>query len=70
VDYTLDILPNIKAPLKFRESFARRQVVEVNGTKISFIGLDDLIYDKLTMARPKDLEDIENLKRTNPPGIS
>ena len=65
-NYTLDLLPNIKAPLNFRESFARRTVVKLGDTEISFISLGDLIQDKQAMGRPKDLADIENLRRNNP----
>ncbi|RRB04699.1 hypothetical protein [Larkinella rosea] len=30
-DYTLDLLPIIKAPLKFSKAYARRKVIESNG---------------------------------------
>jgi predicted nucleotidyltransferase len=65
-DYTLDILPAIKAQLSFRTAFARRQSFMSSGVAISFISLEDLIQDKLTDSRPKDIEDIENLKKNNP----
>lgn len=66
-DFTLDILPSIVAPLKFWEAYARRKVVERDGIEIPFIGLEDLILDKQVLGRKKDLDDIENLRRTNPP---
>lgn len=62
-DYTLDLLPNVKAPLKFGPSFARRQVFDSEGVEISFISLEDLIQDKEISPRPKDIDDIEHLRR-------
>lgn len=68
-DYTLDFLPNIKAPLPFRQSFLRRKVVQRNGVDIPFISLGDLILDKQALGRQKDIDDLENLKRNNPASI-
>lgn len=65
-DGTFDILPNLKAPLKFRESYEKRNILTRNGLDISFISLGDLIADKQATGRLKDLSDIENLKRINP----
>lgn len=65
-DYTLDVLPTIKAPTKFWEAYVRRKVIENNGIEIPFISLDDLIQDKRALGRQKDLDDIENLRRNNP----
>jgi len=64
-DYTLDLLPNIKAPLKFKVSFAKRQVVQSDGVEISFISFDDLIEDKESLGRAKDIEDVKQLNRVN-----
>lgn len=61
-DYTLDLLPSIKAPLKFMEAFTRRVVVEANGVEISLICLEDLIQDKEVNPRPKDIDDIAHLR--------
>ncbi|RYZ29155.1 MAG: hypothetical protein EOP49_40835 [Sphingobacteriales bacterium] len=63
-------MPIIKASLKFWEAYTRRKVIEQNGIEIPFISLDDLIQDKQAIGRPKDLADIENLKRNNPPQVS
>ncbi|GAB4004126.1 hypothetical protein GCM10028808_01170 [Spirosoma migulaei] len=62
-DYTLDLLPTIKAPLKFSVSFAKKKVAQYDGVDIPFISLDDLIQDKLTTPRQKDIDDIEQLRR-------
>jgi hypothetical protein len=59
--YTLDLLPQIKAPLKFWQSFARREVFPSDGVEISLICLEDLIQDKEVSPRPKDIDDIQHL---------
>lgn len=62
-DFTLDFLPSLKANLDFWTSFKRREVIELDTTNIPFIGLNELILDKQKNGRPKDLEDIEELKK-------
>ncbi|CAG5012642.1 hypothetical protein DYBT9275_05217 [Dyadobacter sp. CECT 9275] len=69
-DCTFDLLPKLNTPAKFIEAYMRREVFTRNGVEISVIGYNDLIKHKLALGRPKDLEDIENLKRIKPPGIS
>jgi hypothetical protein len=64
-EYTLDILPQIKANIKFFEADQRKEKVELEGTQIHFMGYKDLIEDKNATARKKDLEDIEQLKKIN-----
>ncbi|WP_028523883.1 nucleotidyl transferase AbiEii/AbiGii toxin family protein [Runella limosa] len=59
--YTLDCLPRINVPLKFSESYIRKQVFDGNDLEIPFINLEDLIADKKITGRPKDLSDIEHL---------
>jgi hypothetical protein len=59
--FTLDFLPELKASLKFRSSFDKREIVAFNDTEIPFINYDDLILDKKANARPKDITDIEKL---------
>jgi predicted nucleotidyltransferase len=60
--FTLDFLPQLKAPLKFITSFKNKEVVNVKGTDILFISYEDLIVDKETNMRTKDITDIEQLK--------
>lgn len=62
-DFTFDILPEIKANIKFSEANQRKETVEIEKTKIHFINFFDLIKDKEATARKKDLEDIEQLKK-------
>lgn len=59
--FTLDFLPELKASLKFRLSFSRREIVSLNGIEIPFICYEDLISDKKANARSKDITDIEQL---------
>jgi predicted nucleotidyltransferase len=61
--FTLDLLPAIKADLRFGPAFSRREIIELGGASIPFIDFEDLIADKEAAARPKDLTDIEHLRR-------
>lgn len=69
-DFTLDILPEIKAPIKFADAYRNKETVKLSETQIHFMGYDDLVEDKKATARKKDLEDIKQLgkikKRSNP----
>jgi hypothetical protein len=62
-DFTLDILPEIKAAIKFSDANKRKETVELGETKIHFMNYIDLIEDKKQTAREKDLEDIKQLKK-------
>jgi len=61
--YTLDLLPQIKADIKFSDADQRKETVELAGTQIHFMGYSDLIEDKNATAREKDIQDIEHLKK-------
>jgi hypothetical protein len=61
--FTLDALPEIKADIKFAKSNQRKETVELEATKIHFMSYQDLIEDKNTTARKKDMEDIEQLRK-------
>lgn len=62
-DFTLDILPEIKAAIKFFDANNRKETIELEETRIHFMTYFDLIEDKKATARKKDLEDIEQLKK-------
>ena len=47
----------------FAECFERRIEFEYEGRKLKVIGRDDLIRNKLASGRPKDLLDVEALRR-------
>ena len=61
-NFTLDLLPEIKASLRFGPAFSRREVIELGGIALPFIYFEDLIADKESSARPKDLIDIAHLR--------
>ncbi len=63
-DFTLDLLPEIKAPIKFAAANKRKNTIELEGSELHFLNYFDLIEDKKANARKKDLEDIEQLKKT------
>jgi hypothetical protein len=62
-DFTFDILPMIKAAIKFLDAYQRKEMVELDTTPIYFLNYFDLIEDKKATARKKDLEDIDRLKK-------
>ena len=60
--FTLDLLPALKASLKFNDAFRNRETVVFSGIEIPFLNLEDLIADKEANARSEDIADIEQLK--------
>lgn len=60
--FTLDFLPELKGLSKFKSSFDKKEIVNLKGIDIPFIAFDDLLKDKATDSRPKDLSDINQLK--------
>ncbi len=62
-EFTIDFLPELPGLSKFRYSFKKKEELEVDGVAIYFINFDDLITNKLSMSREKDLTDLEALKR-------
>ncbi len=62
-DFTLDMLPKIKSPVKFSEANKRKETIEFEETPIHYITYLDLVEDKKATARKKDLVDIEQLKK-------
>ena len=55
-------LHNSLAGVDFEESYATRILVEVDGVRVSFIGLENLKKSKLAAGRLQDLADLENLE--------
>ena len=62
-DFSLDLLPEIKAEIKFLDAYKRKETVEVEETQINFLNFFDLIEDKKATARKEDIEDIEQLRK-------
>lgn len=48
--------------VEFGEAFAHRAVVAVQGVELSFISRADLIRNKASTGRPKDLSDVQALR--------
>ena len=57
----IDILTSIDK-LKFDEAFARSQLIEIEGIPINVLSIPDLITNKRTTGRLKDLADVETLE--------
>ena len=61
-NFTLDFLPKLKGLSRFRQSFEKKDIVSIRGVDMPIIGIDDLLQDKATNSRLKDLVDIKQLK--------
>jgi predicted nucleotidyltransferase len=60
-EFTLDFIPRIKADIKFLEAFYSCEKVILKGVTIPYLSLDDLIEDKKSSPRKKDIEDLAKL---------
>ena len=56
----IEILTNLSG-IEFRRSFQSREVSEVEGVQLNFLGLDDLKANKKAAGRHQDLSDLEHL---------
>ena len=63
--FPLDILVDMKGleHLTFDECWQEANKVEVEGVTIAFLHINHLLANKVSAGRPKDLLDIEDLKR-------
>lgn len=64
-EFSLDLLPSVLGLNKFSDSFAKRDIIKINGMEIGFVCLEDLFKSKLALNRNKDIIDIEQLKKIN-----
>jgi hypothetical protein len=60
--FTVDFLPELPGLARFRHSYNRRELSKIKGIEIPFINYADLITNKQSQGRAKDIEDIEQLK--------
>lgn len=58
----IDVITSIKG-LKFDEAYEHAKEIDVEGLLIRLIHYDDLLKAKEAAGRPRDLNDIEQLKR-------
>lgn len=59
----IEILSSISG-VAFQECFARRVLVEAEGLEVPVISYADLLDNKRTSGRPKDLADVDELKKS------
>ncbi len=57
----IDLLTEIDG-VTFEECFKNRKEVIIEDLKVNFIGYDDLLKNKKESGRPRDIDDIDNLK--------
>ncbi|TDX02113.1 nucleotidyltransferase [Dinghuibacter silviterrae] len=60
--FTVDFLPELPGLSKFYDSYHQREYSKVGNIEIPFINYADLIANKQTQGRAKDIEDIKQLK--------
>lgn len=56
-------LMNFADGLDFEAAFAHRNILEIEGIEVSVVSKDDLIRNKKTVGRYKDLADVERLQK-------
>lgn len=57
----IDIITSASG-LQFKETFARSITVDIDGVKVNIPSIDDLIQNKRSTGRTKDLADVEALE--------
>lgn len=58
IDVTADI-----SGVSFDEAYPNRKLVDVQGIQVAFIGVHDLIKNKLASGRDQDMVDVKKLKK-------
>jgi len=59
----IDLLTGISG-VSFQEALATSVAAEIDGLPVRMIGFDSLLQNKSASGRPKDLADLEQLKKT------
>jgi hypothetical protein len=60
-DAEINLLGYLDGVNNFNEAYQQRKRMKVDGNEYNFLSLSDLIKNKQTVGRAKDLEDIEKL---------
>ncbi|MEZ4773573.1 MAG: hypothetical protein R3D00_10360 [Bacteroidia bacterium] len=60
--YRIDVITSIDG-VNFIDAYPNRNIIDVDGMSVSFIGLEDLKTNKRASGRGKDLEDLKNLEK-------
>lgn len=58
IDITADI-----SGITFEEAYFRKKEIDLSGLPVPFIGLDDLIRNKIASGRAQDIADVEKLQK-------
>lgn len=58
----IDITSDLSGVL-FEEAWSRRKIIELGGLGIPFIGMEDLIKNKIASGRAQDIADVEKLEK-------
>lgn len=58
----IDLLTSISG-VRWDDAWPNRVEVAWQGRRVAFLGLDDLLHNKRTSGRPKDLVDVDELER-------
>lgn len=59
----IDVLGSVEGVSSFAECYKRRKTKTVGGVKVHIIGREDLIRNKRLVGRPRDLEDVKQLRK-------
>lgn len=65
----IDILNSIDG-VAFNEAFVNRQKIVEGDLEISYIGLNDLVQNKIASGRKQDIQDVREIKKVLPKQIS
>jgi len=65
--HRIDLLTGLSG-LSWEEAWGSRQVIDLDGLKLSMIGKDALIKNKLATGRLQDQADVERMKRVDSSG--
>jgi predicted nucleotidyltransferase len=58
----IDILNEIDG-VTFKDAYSAKLTIDVDGLPINYIGLDDLIKNKISSGRQQDITDVNSLKK-------
>jgi predicted nucleotidyltransferase len=58
----IDILNEIDG-VNFKEAYANKLIIDVDGLQVNYIGLDDLIKNKKVSGRHQDISDVNELNK-------
>lgn len=59
----IDIITEISGEIVFEDAMKRSSKVEIEGISPNILSIDDLIKNKESTGRPKDIEDAKNLRK-------